>query len=247
MGRERLYHRLCGLDPHRRRARRSHRRQADFHDRVRAVHRSIARLRARAKCGAIDCGALRAGRGGGHPGAEFARAAQPRLCRRQGARTRCRHLGGRRERGADGRSAGRRRPDHAGRLALDLSGQSADRACRPVADLAFCRRDHALSGTRDRLARPGHRDRSARLACRRHHRRRRSRLGQSVGDLRVWRGGAVCRAVRMAGIARAARIFSRASSDSSAGARSTATDQTSATVRSSPVSPIAVRCVMRRY
>ena len=45
---------------------------------------------------------------------------------------------------------------------------------------------------------------------------------------------------------RAARIFSRAASESSAGARSTATAHTSATVRSSPVRPIALLRATRR-
>ena len=61
-------------------------------------------------------------------------------------------LGGRREPGAHCRSVRRRRADHAGRLALDLPGQPADRSRRLVADLAL------------RRARPRGR-RSARSIC----------------------------------------------------------------------------------
>ena len=54
-------------------------------------------------------------------------------------------LGRRRQPCAHRGSAGWRRTDRAGRLALDLPGQSADRTCRPVAELALCQRDHALA------------------------------------------------------------------------------------------------------
>jgi hypothetical protein len=63
-----------------------------------------------------------------------------------------------------------RRPDHAGRLALDLPGQSADRPCGAMAGVALCRRDDAISAARDRLAGSGHRGRGARFSRRRNYR-----------------------------------------------------------------------------
>ena len=89
---------------------------------------------------AARCGA---GIGRCHSRSEFAGVAQPRLSGRKVARSRRRRVGSRRQSDADGGSVRRRRPDHAGRLALDLFRQPADRPVGPVADLALCRRDDA--------------------------------------------------------------------------------------------------------
>src|SRR5436190_1935555 len=96
MGRDRLYHRVCRLHFDRRRARRPPRSQTDFHGGLCDLHVGVARLRAGAVGGVPDRRAVRAGPGGGDPGAELADAAQSRLCRSEGARPRGRLLGGRR-------------------------------------------------------------------------------------------------------------------------------------------------------
>ena len=66
-------------------------------------------------------------------------------------------------------------------LAQHLSGQSADRARRAVADLALCDR-HGAHRARARSAGPGDRDCRARCAGGRDHRGRASRLEQWLGD-----------------------------------------------------------------
>ena len=78
--------------------------------------------------------------------------------------------------------SGRRRADRAGRLALDLSRQSADRSCRFVAELALCRRNHAITTARDRPAGPVRGDRRTGLFRRHDHRERRAGLEPSVRD-----------------------------------------------------------------
>ena len=100
--------------------------------------------------------------------------------RRQVARPRGRHLGRRREPDIDGGTAGRRQPDRAGRLALDLLCQPADRSARFVADLALCVGDHARAAARARPARASRRDRRARRVSRAPS----SRAGRSAGAIR---------------------------------------------------------------
>ncbi len=104
-----------------------------------------------------------------------------------------------RESGADRRSVRRRRPDHPGRVARDLSGQSSDRPGRAVVELAICERDDARALARDRSARPARGDRRAWGARGRDHRGGRAWLAASARALGL-RG--VCRAgraVRLAG------------------------------------------------
>src|SRR5436189_3033385 len=71
MGRDRLYHRVRRLHFDRRRARRPPRRQTDFHGGLCDLHVGVARLRAGAVGGVPDRRAVRAGPGGGDPGAEL--------------------------------------------------------------------------------------------------------------------------------------------------------------------------------
>ena len=103
----------------------------------------------------------------------------------RGARTRGRNLGGRRQPRAHGGTVGRWRIDRADRLAIDLSGQSADRHCRALVELALRHGDHAQSTARGRFARPGSGDRSTWWSCWHHHRGRCARLQQRLRDRRL--------------------------------------------------------------
>ncbi len=175
-----LYHRLCRLHSHRGRTGRSHRREAGIHGGFCHLHGRVGGLRPGAQRHHPDRGPSGPGTWRGHPGSELAGVAQPRLSGRKAARPRGRHLGGRCQPCAHRRTAGRRRADCAGRLAVDLPRQSADRPCRPVAELALCRRNHAIAAAPDRSAGPDRGDRHTGLSGRRHHRRRHAGLGQSV-------------------------------------------------------------------
>ena len=93
------------------------------------------------------------------------------------------NVGGRREPGAHGGAVRRRRADRTGGLAQHLSGQSADRARRPVADLALCDR-HGARRSASSICR-GRRRRLPRSAC---WRPRSSRAAVSAGAMSgCWR------------------------------------------------------------
>ena len=185
VGRQCLHHCVCGLHSDRGRARRSHRRQADFHGRFCHLHRGVGRLRACRQRWHPDRGESRAGTWRGDSGAELAGAAQPCLSGRKAARAGGWHLGGRRQSGAYSRTAGRRWADRPGRLAIDLSRQSADRPRRTVAERALCPRDHPIAAARNRFAGTDRGDRRAWLSRRCHHRRRFAGLEQCSGDRRA--------------------------------------------------------------
>ena len=135
----------------------------------------VAGLCAGIQFGRADRGARGAGIGRRRSRSEFAGLAQSRLSRSTRPRPRGRNLGGRRQPRAHGGTAGRWRIDRADRLAIDLSGQPADRHRRALAELALRHGDHAQSATRSRFAGPDFGDRSARLSRRHHHRGRRAR------------------------------------------------------------------------
>src|SRR2546423_1507618 len=69
-------------------------------------------------------------------------------------------LGRRRESRTDGGPVHGWCIDHAGRLALDIFGQSADRHRRPLARLALCRGHAAARAARDRSSGPDRGDHS---------------------------------------------------------------------------------------
>ncbi len=170
VGCQRLYHFLCGLHPDRGRAGRPDRGQADVHRRLCHLHRGLARVRAGTQCRHPDCRPRRPGPRRGDPGSQFAGAAQPCLSGRTATRARGRHLGSRGQSCANGRAAGRRWADRAGRLAVDLSRQSANRAGGTVAERALRPRDQPLAAAPSRSAGADCGNRRARLSCRRHHR-----------------------------------------------------------------------------